>query len=141
MATRRNVVVAIVDDDLGIRYALESLLSSLGYRTELYATAEEFVAAAIATDASCLVVDIQLGDVSGIELGRHLAATGFTFPIIFMTGSQDEIHRRQALDFGCVAYLLKPIAAEQLINAITKATSPASNFSARHDREDCSDAS
>ena len=93
----------------------------LDYRTELYASAEEFVRAAITTEAACLVVDIQLGDISGVELGRHLSATGFEFPIVFMTGSQEETHRRQAMDFGCIAYLLKPFPAEQLIDAIAKA--------------------
>jgi FixJ family two-component response regulator len=120
MASSRNVV-AIVDDDPGMRQALESMLCAFGYRTELYASAEEFVRAAITTEASCLVVDIQLGDISGIELGRLLTATGFEFPIIFMTGSVEEMHRRQAMDHGCVAYLQKPFPAKQLIEAISKA--------------------
>ena len=121
MAAHRSVI-AIIDDDPGMRDALERMLSALGYCTEIYASAEEFIRAAMTTEASCLVVDIQLGDISGVELGRHLAASGFTFPIIFMTGSQEETHRRQAMDFGCVAYLNKPFPAKQLIEAITKAT-------------------
>ena len=68
MATSRNVV-AIVDDDPEIRQALESMLSAFGYRTELYASAEEFVRAAITSEADCLLVDIQLGDLSGGEIG------------------------------------------------------------------------
>jgi FixJ family two-component response regulator len=126
MATSRNVV-AIVDDDPGMRGALENLLSAFGYRTEVYASAEEFIRAAITTEASCLVVDIQLGDVSGVELGRHLSAAGFDFPIIFMTGSEEETHRRQAMDFGCVAYLRKPFPADRLIEAITKAVGSVAN--------------
>ena len=129
MATQRNVI-AIIDDDPGIRDALEHMLSAFGYRTEIYASAEEFIRAAITTEASCLVVDIQLGDLSGIELGRHLAATGFAFPIIFITGSLEETHRRQAMDFGCIAYLTKPFPAKQLIEAITKATGSAPILSA-----------
>lgn len=120
MATSRNVV-AIVDDDPEIRQALESMLSAFGYRTELYASAEEFVRAAITSEADCLLVDIQLGDLSGIELGRHLSATGFAYPIIFMTGSDEETFRRQALDQGCVAYLQKPFPAKQLVEALSKA--------------------
>jgi FixJ family two-component response regulator len=73
------------------------------------------------TEASCLVVDIQLGDISGVELGEHLSATGFEFPIISMTGSEEETHRRQAMDFGCVAYLHKPFPADRLIEAVTTA--------------------
>ena len=114
-------VIAIIDDNPEIRGALEELLSFFGYRIEAYSSAEEFVGAAITTEAACLLIDIQLGDITGVELARHLSATGFRFPIIFMTGSQEETHRRQALDFGCVAYLLKPFHVSQLIEAITKA--------------------
>jgi FixJ family two-component response regulator len=120
MASSRNVV-AIIDDDPGMREALESMLCTFGYRTELYASAEEFLRAAITTEAACLVVDIQLGDISGIELGRQLSATGFEFPIIFMTGSVEEMHRRQATDYGCAAYLQKPFPAKQLVEALSKA--------------------
>ena len=66
-------VIAVVDDDAGIRGALEGLLTSWGYGVELYGSAEEFIRAAISSAAACLLVDIQLGDVSGVELGRHLA--------------------------------------------------------------------
>ena len=118
---KRHKVIAIVDDDAAVRGSLEGLLGAFGYRTELYVSAEEFIHAAITTEASCLIVDIQLGDVSGIELGRQLSATGFTIPIIFMTASWDEMHRRQATHFGCVEYLNKPFPADQLITAITKA--------------------
>jgi FixJ family two-component response regulator len=118
---KRQKVIAIVDDDASVRGSLECLLGAFGYRTELYTSAEEFIHAAITTEASCLIVDIQLGDVSGIELGRQLSATGFDFPIIFITASQDETHRRQAMDFGCVEYLNKPFNADRLMTAITKA--------------------
>ena len=124
---KQQIVIGIIDDDAGVRVGLESLLAALGYRTELYTSAEEFVHAAITTEASCLLVDIQLGDVSGIELGRQLSATGFDFPIIFMTASQEESHRRQAMDFGCVEYLNKPFHADQLDMAITKAIGCASD--------------
>jgi len=121
MEKRRNVI-AIIDDDSGMRDSLEDLLSVFGYRAEVYSSAEGFVEAAITTEASCLVIDIQLGDISGVDLARHLFATGFRFPIIFMTGSQEETHHRQALDVGCIAYLHKPFRAVELIDAITTAT-------------------
>jgi len=127
MANRHNVI-AIIDDDAAVRGGLEKLLGAFDYRTELYSSAEEFVHAAITTEASCLIVDIQLGDVSGIELGRKLSTTGFDFPIIFMTASHDESHRRQAMDFGCVEYLSKPFHADQLILAVTRAIDRASDL-------------
>jgi FixJ family two-component response regulator len=126
MAKLQNVI-AIIDDDAAVRAGLERLLGHFGYRTELYGSAEEFVHAVITTEALCLIIDIQLGDISGVELGRQLSATGFDFPIIFMTGSQDETQRRQAMDFGCVEYLNKPFHADQLILAVTKAIGHASD--------------
>jgi FixJ family two-component response regulator len=116
MAAERNVI-AVVDDDQDMRLALGDLLSLSGYRTELYASAEEFITTAKTTEASCL----QLGEVSGVELGRQLSRAGFTFPIVFMTGSQDERFRRQAMDLGCIAYLHKPFPKACLIEAIKMA--------------------
>jgi len=113
--------IAIIDDDPEILEALDLTLSSHGYRSALFASAEDFLDTAATSEAACLVVDIQLGGVSGVELGRQLSASGFTFPIIFMTGSRDELHRRQAMDCGCVAFLLKPFPADRLIEAITSA--------------------
>src|SRR4051794_8027750 len=130
---KQRIALAIVDDDPGMRDSLEDLLSIHGYRTEVYSSAEEFIRAAITTEASCIVIDIQLGDISGVELARHLSATGFTFPIIFVTGSLEERHRRQALDVGCVAYLQKPFSEIQLLNSITKAIGCASG----QDDEEC----
>jgi FixJ family two-component response regulator len=109
--------IAVVDDDAGIRDALEQLLTSWGYCVELYSSGEEFIRAATFSAAACLLVDIQLGDISGVELGRYLAASGFIFPTVFMTGALDELTRRQATDFGCVAYL-KPLKAAELKKAI-----------------------
>ena len=112
-------VIAIIDDDPDLLEALDLMLSAHRYRPALFASAEEFLGVAATSEAACLVVDIQLGGISGVELGRQLFASGFTFPIIFMTGSRDELHRRQAMDFGCVAFLLKPFPEDRLIEAIT----------------------
>ena len=100
---------------------MASLLSAHGYDTEEYPSAEEFLLAATASKATCLVVDIQLGDISGVELMRQLYATGFRRPVIFMTGSRDEVIREQAMDLGCVSYLHKPFPASQLLKDILRA--------------------
>lgn len=121
MASEQRKVIAIVDDDPLMREALDSLLYSLGYRAELYASAAEFIAAALTTEASCLLLDVQLGATTGFELARHLISTGFSFPIIFMTGSKDECCRRDGVALGCVDYLHKPFQASQLIGAIDRA--------------------
>jgi FixJ family two-component response regulator len=114
-------VIAIIDDDPDVLGGLNLLLSSCGYRPALFSSAEESLGAAATSDAACLVVDIQLGGISGVELGRQLSAKGFTFPTIFMTGSRDELHRRQAMELGCAAFLLKPFSAERLIETVKKA--------------------
>ena len=88
---------------------------------ELYASAAEFVATALTTEASCLLLDVQLGDMTGIELARHLMSTGFNLPTIFMTGSKDESYQRDGVSLGCIDYLHKPFPASQLICAIDKA--------------------
>ena len=120
MAAKRNVV-AIVDDDPVLRQALQGLLDAFGYRTETYASAEEFIALAPETKARCVVSDIQMGGMSGIEMAQHLAQTGFRFPTIFVTGSHDESLRRDASRLGCVAFLHKPCQSGQLIAAIATA--------------------
>ena len=104
-----------------MRQALAALLSSLGYSVQSYASAAEFLAVAATTEAACLILDIQLGAVSGIELARQLAASGSNFPIIFMTGSDDELFWRGAMDMGAVAFLLKPFPVEDLTSALSKA--------------------
>lgn len=119
--TTRRYVIAVLDDDPVVRQAVGRLLAASGYGTELYASADEFLSAP-KSEAACLVVDIELGDISGIELGRHLAAEGYKFPMIFMTASEDETLREQAIELDCVAYLYKSRLREQLIDAVAKAT-------------------
>ena len=83
--------------------------------------AEEFVAVAVKSEAACLVVDMQLGGMSGLELGYQLSAMGLSLPIIFVTASQDKKIHHAALEFGCVAYLPKPFGADVLAKAIADA--------------------
>jgi FixJ family two-component response regulator len=114
-------IVGIVDDDPGLRKAIRRILSAFGYTTYAFDSAEAFLRTAATSKANCLVVDIQLGDISGVELVRQLTEIGFTFPIIFMTALDDETIRSQAMQLGCVDYLRKPFSADRLIEAIVKA--------------------
>ncbi len=100
---------------------MATLLSAFGYITYTFNSAEAFLNVAATSKAKCLVVDVQLGDISGVELGRQLAEAKFTFPIIFMTALDDEVISRQAEQLGCVAYLRKPFGTDVLIEAIVKA--------------------
>ena len=95
-------VVAIIDDDPSMLDAMDRLLSSMGYQTERYASAEEFVDTAMKSKAAGLIVDMQLDGMSGLELGYQLSAMGLTLPIIFVTGSQDKKLHADTLEFGCV---------------------------------------
>jgi FixJ family two-component response regulator len=116
----RQETIAVVDDDPSILKALGRLLTICGYRVQLFGSAEEFLAN-VASDAAFLIVDCQLGERSGVELSRELAAKGFRFAIIFMTGSEDEGLRKQAIEAGCVGFLKKPFDERQLREFIAKA--------------------
>jgi FixJ family two-component response regulator len=116
-----KLTVAVIDDDPEMRASMASLLSAYGYCPETFDSAETFLTCASTSKATCLVVDIELGDISGVELARQLAADGFTYPIIFMTGLDDEVIQRQALAAGGVAFLRKPFPAKMLFEAIKKA--------------------
>ena len=114
-------IVAVVDDDPEMRAAMASLLSSYGYRAETFDSAETFLTCASTSKATCLVVDIQLGDISGVELANQLVADGYSYPIIFMTGLEDELIRKQADAAGGVAFLHKQFPARMLFDDIEKA--------------------
>lgn len=120
MATAEGTI-AVIDDDPSVRKALARLLSVFGYRAELFASAEAFLDVAPASKATCLLVDIKLGAMSGLDLARRLSAEGFDVPIVFMTGSEKNVVRLQCLDFGCVAFLEKPIPEARLMDAVARA--------------------
>ena len=124
MATEPKVI-AVVDDDPGLRRALGRLLSAFGYRTETFGSAGEFLLAAPKSQRACVLVDVNLGDTSGLELVRQLSASGFKFPVIFISGVEDETIERRANELGCVAFLRKPFSADRLIEAVKKATASA----------------
>ena len=119
MAMPRNLI-AVVDDDVSHALALARLLASLGYRAAVFESAADFMRGAPDIDPFCLLVDVDLGSTSGLDLARQLSASGFEVPIIFMTGSQDHAVYRQCADLGCIGFLRKPFPEKQLIDAIAK---------------------
>jgi FixJ family two-component response regulator len=121
MSTGRKLVV-VVDDDAIMLKGVERLLTAYGFDTEVFTSAEAFLECGAAREATCLVLDIHLGGMSGIELRHRLAASGSTVPIIFMTAFDDEVTHKEAVDAGCIAYLQKPFLAHLLIDAIENAT-------------------
>jgi FixJ family two-component response regulator len=114
-------IIAVVEDDASMQRSIVRLLEARGFGTRPFASAEEFLDDESAGEVVCLILDIQLNGISGIELRRRLAASGSGLPVIFITGIDDEAVQQQAIEAGCVAYLRKPFAANQLIEAINKA--------------------
>jgi FixJ family two-component response regulator len=114
-------VVAVIDGEPTVRGAIAALVASKGYQTEVYASAEEFIMRVTQSEAACLVIEMHLGDLTGVELGCHLASLGYTFPMIFVTGADDHRLEKQAMAVGCIAYLRKPVASDRLLGAIAEA--------------------
>jgi FixJ family two-component response regulator len=116
-------VIAIVDDDQAMLDAIEVVLTAKGFAVQVFTSAEAFLDARAANGAACLVLDINLSGMSGIELRERLKSEGSQLPVIFMTGADSDAIRTQATNVGCVALLRKPFAPSLLTSAITKAVS------------------
>jgi FixJ family two-component response regulator len=116
--------IGIVEDDPSMLRATEALLDAHGFATVSFASAEEFLARGIAYQFDCLVLDIHLSGMSGIELHTRLKALGRNPPVIFMTAVENEGLWREALKTGCVSCLRKPLAVGQLVDAIAEAVPP-----------------
>ncbi len=117
----RQKIVAIVDDDAGFLEAIGRLVRARGFEARSLPSAEAFLGSAARREADCLLLDIQLGGMSGLDLRNQLAASGSAMPVIFMTGLEEEGIRQQALKAGCIDYLRKPFPAQLLFAAIEKA--------------------
>jgi FixJ family two-component response regulator len=116
-----NRRISIVDDDASIRAALQSLMRSVQFNVDAFASAEEFLASERANDTECLILDVYLPGMNGFELQSHLNAERRSIPIIFITAHADEVSRERALKGGAVEFLGKPVRREPLFKAIESA--------------------
>ena len=113
-------VIAIVEDDFGMREALTRMLKAAGFEARGYASAEDYLEAA-SPRAGCLVVDIHLPGASGIDLQRRLTSDGETCPVVFITAHDTPRLRREAEELGAVAFLPKPFEGRLLLGAVREA--------------------
>jgi FixJ family two-component response regulator len=118
-----SCLISIVDDDPLVREGLISLMRSAGFATQAFASAEDFLSLAHRDDIACLILDVRLPGISGLELQSQLTATvsNHRTPVVFMTARDDEATRQQALKGGAVDFLRKPVRREALLNAVHSA--------------------
>ena len=115
-----QALIAIVDDDQSFREALDSLLTLIGFRTAIFASARDFLDSPQLPAVSCAILDVSMPGMDGLELQQHLAATR-PIPIIFITDLRDAKTREQAVQAGAIRFLNKPVREETLIEALNSA--------------------
>ncbi|MBV8905535.1 MAG: response regulator transcription factor [Acidobacteriia bacterium] len=116
-----DALIAVVDDDPSVRAGLSSLIQSVGLRVETFASAQEYLARTGAEALNCLILDLQLPGLSGLDLQKRMAEDEVEIPIIFLTGHGDIPASVQAMKAGALEFLTKPFEEEQLLQAIQEA--------------------
>lgn len=113
--------IAVIDDDPGILKGLKRLLDARGFTTKVFQSGEEFLQSDDVDRMACVVLDIHMDGMSGIETRRALSVRGSRIPVIFMTALENATVRREAIEAGCAAFLSKPFSGQVLIEAIQSA--------------------
>jgi FixJ family two-component response regulator len=116
-----QAIVFIVDDDVSVREALESLVRSAGYKVETFASAQDFLASSRPDAPSCLVLDVRLPGLSGLDLQNRIAGANREIPIVFITGHGDVPTSVRAMKAGAIEFLMKPFPDRDLLDAIEQA--------------------
>jgi FixJ family two-component response regulator len=114
-------VISVIDDDASVRAATNNLLSSHGYLVHTFASAEDFLQSAHLDGSSCIVADVQMPGMSGLDLLTHMRAQGHSAPFIFITAFPDDSVRARALRAGAICFLAKPFAGPALVNCVETA--------------------
>jgi FixJ family two-component response regulator len=117
----KRTLISIVEDDQPFRESMRKLLTSLGYTVETFPSAADFLTSPLLTETACLVSDVQMPGMTGVELHRHLIDTGHEIPTILITAYPDEVVRKRALNDGVVCYLCKPVDDEHLERCLRSA--------------------
>src|SRR5260221_7886372 len=116
--TVREPVVSIVDDDVSVRRSARRLLLCSGLRAEAFASAQDFLQSGRVGETACLLLDMRMPGMDGLELQRRLAETGWLIPIVFLSARASEEEERRALRAGAANFLRKPVSKEALLQAI-----------------------
>ena len=114
-------LISVVDDDESVRRTTTLLIKSFGFRAATFESAETFLKSGHLHDTSCLIVDVQMPGMNGLQLQSHLAAAGCGIPIIFITAYENNDSRRRAMQAGAAGFLGKPFSDEQLLQTIDSA--------------------
>ena len=114
-------VISVVDDDASVRAATARLLKSLGFTAHAFASANEFLQSPRLRDTSCLIADVQMPGMSGVQLQEYLIAQGHSTPIIFITAFPEDSIREQAMNAGAICFLSKPFDGARLIECVDRA--------------------
>jgi FixJ family two-component response regulator len=122
-------LISVVDDDESVRKTTTLLIESFGFRAAAFESADDFLRSGHLHDTSCLIVDVQMPGMNGLELQSHLAAAGCGIPIVFITAYESNDSRQRAMQAGAAAFLGKPFSDEQLLQIIRSAL----RFSQRND--------
>jgi FixJ family two-component response regulator len=110
----KRSLVSVVEDDQFFRESMKRLMRSLGYRVEAFASAADFLSSPRLRETACLIADVNMPAMTGIELYRHLSGTGRTIPTILVTAYPNDVERARALNDGVVCYLRKPVDEQHL---------------------------
>ena len=113
-----QVLISVVDDDVSLRSSIKRLIESAGRNVEDFASAEDFLNSGRAQDSACLILDVRLPGMNGLELQRRLIASNCRLPIIFISANSDELTRTLATEAGAIAFLQKPFSEEALFSAL-----------------------
>src|SRR5438552_13805833 len=114
-------MISIIDDDCFAREATGDLVQSLGYSVDTFASAEQFLRSGRAHDTACVISDVKMPGISGLDLQRLLRSDGNRTPIIFMSGSDEETSRKRAIENGAVGFLNKPFDEQSLMRCLARA--------------------
>ena len=117
-------LISIVDDDDSLRNSIDNLLRSVGFRAQGFSSAEAFLNSNHPHRTACLIVDLRLPGIGGLELQRWIISANWQIPVIFITAHADDAARTQALEAGAVDFLYKPFREEALLRAVDSALNP-----------------